>query len=241
MSDQNVSADYNRAFISPDSEGDIKNYRENQPIRQQLSCVGHLALMSLQNPPIFRQTFLRVLARRENVLFNLEVQTAEELAQPLENGFNQLQELITPAIHGNEGPGLPTIVEYLLRAPVFSNNLVVRFFLTEELGFEITYQLTLSLMRENIRFALSLDGPGAPAQEEVSAALYNAQDLDGHERAESYLRSHSSIKIGSPQHGNLIASAFTLLRHNRLIGMDKRTKNYILGHFPPGWIDSQLV
>ena len=60
---------------------------------------------------------------------------------------------------------------------------------------QITYQLTLSLMRENIRFALSLDGPEAPAQEEVSAAIYNAQDLDGHERSESYLRSHSSIKV----------------------------------------------
>ena len=62
---------------------------------------------------------------------------------------------------------------------------------------QITYELTLSLVRKDIKFALSLGGPGAQPQEEdrISAELFNAQDLDGHEWSENFLRCHSNIKV----------------------------------------------
>ena len=66
---------------------------------------------------------------------------------------------------------------------------------------QITYELLLSLMRKNIKFALSLDahldGPGAQPQDEVqiSSELLNADDLDGYEWTVDFLRSHSNIKV----------------------------------------------
>ena len=62
---------------------------------------------------------------------------------------------------------------------------------------QITYELTLSLVRKDIKFALSLDGPWAQPQEEdrISAELFNAQDLDRHEWSENFLRCHSNIKV----------------------------------------------
>ena len=50
------------------------------------------------------------------------------------------------------------------------------------------------------------------------------------------------FQVGGPQHGRLIASAFTLLRHNDRLRntMDSRLKNYILGHFPLNSIDTEL-
>ena len=44
---------------------------------QQSSYVGHLTLMGIENPNIFQETFLRVLARSQFFLFALGVQTAE--------------------------------------------------------------------------------------------------------------------------------------------------------------------
>ena len=44
---------------------------------QQSSYVGHLTLMGIENPKIFKETFLRVLARSQFFLFALGVQTAE--------------------------------------------------------------------------------------------------------------------------------------------------------------------
>ena len=44
---------------------------------QQSSYVGHLTLMGIENPKIFQETFLRVLARSQFFLFALGVQTAE--------------------------------------------------------------------------------------------------------------------------------------------------------------------
>ena len=86
---------------------------------QQLSCVGHLTLMSLQNPQVFKTTFLRVLARRPLVLFNLEVQTAQVWL------FFQYQIIdypfvsTAPFVNGYE-------LQSFWKRPKWSNNLAIK-------------------------------------------------------------------------------------------------------------------